>query len=59
MKCCFCNQNETIQHFFDCYLIRIIWSIIYFALNIERPININYIIENWATNKGIAHRKNF
>jgi hypothetical protein len=45
MKCCYC------------YLIRIIWSIIYFALNIEKPININHIIENWATNKGIAHRK--
>ena len=58
MKCCFCNQNETIQHiFFDCYLIRNIWRIIYFAFNIERPININHIIENWATNKGIAHRK--
>lgn len=46
MKWCFCNQNETIQHFFDCYLIRNIWSIIYLALNIERPININHIIEN-------------
>jgi hypothetical protein len=25
-KCCFCNNNETIQHlFFDCVLARFVW----------------------------------
>jgi hypothetical protein len=56
MKCYFCN-HETIQHIFYCYLTRNIWRIIYLALHIERPININHIIVNWATNKGITHRK--
>jgi hypothetical protein len=32
LKCGFCNQNEGIQHlFFDCYLGKTIWTIIYFA----------------------------
>jgi hypothetical protein len=52
----FFNQNETIQHI-SLIVILNIWSIIYFALNTEIPININHIIENWATDKGIAHRK--
>jgi hypothetical protein len=29
---------------FDCCLAQNIWRIIYFALNIERPNNINHII---------------
>jgi hypothetical protein len=58
LKCRFCNQNESIQHlFFDCYLARNIWRIIYFALNIERPNNINHIIGSWIANKGTTHRK--
>jgi hypothetical protein len=43
--------------FFDFYLARNIWRIIYFVLHIERPNSINHIIMNWAANKGTAHRK--
>jgi hypothetical protein len=43
--------------FFDCYLATNIWRIIYFALNIERPNNINHIIGSWIANKGTTHRK--
>jgi hypothetical protein len=47
LKCSFCNQNESIQHlFFDCYLAKTVWRIIYFALKINQPVNINHIIED-------------
>jgi hypothetical protein len=45
LKYSFCNQNETIQHlFFDCYLARAVWRVIFIALNIDNPNNINHII---------------
>ena len=57
-KCSFCNQNESIQHlFFDCYLAKTVWRIIYFALKIDQPININHIIGDWESNKGSTHKK--
>jgi hypothetical protein len=56
LNCSFCNQNETIQHFFfDCYLARNIWRIIYFALHVERPISINHLTRNWVANKGTSY----
>jgi hypothetical protein len=58
LKCSFCNQNESIQHiFFDCYLAKTIWRIIYFALKIDQPVNINHIIGDWESNKGCTHKK--
>jgi hypothetical protein len=46
MKYSFCNYNESIQHLFYCYITRIFWRIIYFSLNIERPISINHTMDN-------------
>lgn len=58
MKYSFCNQNETVQHLlFDCCLARNIWRIVYFALNIERPNNINHIKGNCVANKNTAYRQ--
>jgi hypothetical protein len=58
LKCSFCNQNESIQHlFFDCYLAKTVWRIIYFVLKIDQPININHIIGDWESNKGCMHKK--
>lgn len=46
------DQNDTIHHlFFDCYPAKNIWRIIYFALHIDRPNNINHITENWVANQ--------
>jgi hypothetical protein len=34
-KCCFCNQDETIQHLFiDCPLAKVVWRIVHMAFNI-------------------------
>jgi hypothetical protein len=58
MKYSFCTQNETVQHLlFDCCLARNIWRIVYFALNIERPNNINHIKGNCVANKNTAYRQ--
>ena len=58
LKCSFCNQNENIQHFFfDYYIAKTVWRIIYFALKIDQPININHIIGDWESNKGCTHKK--
>jgi hypothetical protein len=58
LTCCFCNRNESIHHlFFDCYIAKNIWRIIYLALKIEMPVNINHIIESWASNCGLVYKK--
>jgi hypothetical protein len=58
MTCCFCNRNESIHHlFFDCYIAKNIWRIIYLALKIEMPVNINHIIGSWASNCGLVYKK--
>ena len=34
-KCCFCDQDETIQHLFiDCPLAKMVWRIVHMAFNI-------------------------
>ena len=58
LTCCFCNRNESIHHlFFDCYIAKNIWRIIYLALKIEMPVNINHIIGSWASNCGLVYKK--
>ncbi|EEE54019.1 hypothetical protein OsJ_00679 [Oryza sativa Japonica Group] len=39
-QCCFCNTQETIQHFFfDCHVARFSWRCVFFAFNIPPPHN--------------------
>jgi hypothetical protein len=58
LTCCFSNRNESIQHlFFYCYIAKNIWRIIYFALKIEMPININHIIGSWTSNRDMGYKK--
>ena len=57
LTCCFCNRNESIQHLFYCYIAKNIWRIIYFALKIEMPVNINHIIGSWASNSDLRYKK--
>ena len=47
-KCCFCDQDETIQHlFFTCPFAKMIWRIVHMALNISPPTSINNMFGNW------------
>ena len=58
LTCSFCNNNESIHHlFFDCYIAKSIWRIIYFALKIDMPISINHIIGSWESNNALAYKK--
>uniref|UniRef100_A0A0Q3VCM6 Reverse transcriptase zinc-binding domain-containing protein n=1 Tax=Setaria italica TaxID=4555 RepID=A0A0Q3VCM6_SETIT len=39
-KCCFCNDEETVQHlFFDCHLARCIWNTVFFSFGIQPPVS--------------------
>ena len=39
-QCCFCHENETIQHlFFDCRFMRMVWASVYAAWGISKPRN--------------------
>jgi hypothetical protein len=58
LTCCFCNRNKSIQRlFFDCYIAKNIWRIIYFVIKIEMPVNINHIIGSWASNSDLGYKK--
>ena len=51
-KCCFCEQNETVQHlFFECHVARTIWRIIHMSFGLAPPKNITNLFGNWL--KGI------
>ena len=47
-QCCFCHENETIQHlFFDCRFTRMLWAIIYAARGLPKPRNMSNMFESW------------
>jgi hypothetical protein len=47
-KCCFCNQDESIQHLFiSCPLAKVVWRIVHMAFNIIPPKNITNLFGNW------------
>jgi hypothetical protein len=47
-QCCFCDQDETIQHlFFSCPFAKILWRIIFMTFNITPPSNIRNLFGNW------------
>jgi hypothetical protein len=53
-KCCFCDQEETIQHLFiSCPFARILWRIIRITFNIYPPANITNLFGNWLLLKRI------
>jgi cellulose synthase/poly-beta-1,6-N-acetylglucosamine synthase-like glycosyltransferase len=54
-KCCFCDQNETIDHLFiSCPFARMIWRIVYMTFNIPPPSNITNLFGNWLN--GVAKK---
>ena len=47
-KCCFCDQNETIQHLFiTCPFAKMVWRIVHMAFNLKPPNNITHLFGNW------------
>ena len=47
-KCCFCDQDETIEHLFlSCPLAKMVWRIVSMALNLQPPTSINNLFGNW------------
>jgi hypothetical protein len=47
-KCCFCNNNETVDHLFlRCPFAKIIWRMIFFTYNIPPPSNVTNMFGNW------------
>jgi hypothetical protein len=47
-KCCFCEQNESIQHLFiNCPFATIIWQIVYIAFDITPPLSIAHMFGTW------------
>jgi hypothetical protein len=47
-KCCFCDQEETIQHLFiDCPFAKNLWRIVHMTFAISPPSNINNMFGNW------------
>jgi hypothetical protein len=50
MKCCFCDQNETISHLFlDCQHAKAIWRVVNIAIGLTQPRSINHMMRNWLT----------
>jgi hypothetical protein len=47
-ECCFCNAQDTIQHlFFECPIVRLVWSIVCITFDIKKPTSINHIFLGW------------
>ena len=46
--CCFCHEDETIQHLFiDCRFARSVWSVAHIALNLAKPQSILHMFGSW------------
>lgn len=57
-KCCFFNQDETIQYlFFDCHCAKFLSRIIYITFGLSPPNNTHHIFDSWlhADNPIQAH----
>uniref|UniRef100_A0A453S0D5 Reverse transcriptase zinc-binding domain-containing protein n=1 Tax=Aegilops tauschii subsp. strangulata TaxID=200361 RepID=A0A453S0D5_AEGTS len=53
-RCCFCDQDETIQHLFlDCPLAKLLWRTVHIAFNIIPPVNIESLFGMWLA--GVDH----
>jgi hypothetical protein len=56
-KCCFCDQDETIQHlFFTCPFATILWRIIHMTFNIHAPSNVTNLFGNWLNGVSIKDK---
>jgi hypothetical protein len=57
-QCAFCVQSETIQHlFFDCHYAKFFWTAVHIAFNIQKPLSVLHLFEDWANAGGYKNRK--
>jgi hypothetical protein len=57
-QCVFCAQPETIKHlFFDCHYAKFIWIAVQIAFNIQKPIFILHLFEDWENAGGYKNKK--
>ena len=58
-RCCFCDQDETIEHLFiKCPLAKLLWRTIHVTFNITPPLTISHLFDNWLAGvepKSAAH----
>ena len=58
-RCCFCDQDETIEHLFiKCSLAKLLWRTIHVTFNITPPLTISHLFDNWLAGvepKSAAH----
>jgi hypothetical protein len=47
-KCCFCAEQETIQHlFFDCPIARLTWGSVCFTFGVKKPEGVEHLFGPW------------
>jgi hypothetical protein len=51
--CIFCSQSESIQHlFFDCHFAKFIWIVVQISFNIQMPLSVLHLFNDWASSMG-------
>jgi hypothetical protein len=55
-RCCFCSEQETIQHFFfDCPMTGLMWIAISVTFGITKPANFANLVGPWL--RGFSHKQ--
>jgi hypothetical protein len=58
-KCCFCEQNESIEHLsINCPFAKIIWQIVYMIFNITPPVSIVHMFGTWLNGIVKSEKRN-
>jgi hypothetical protein len=57
-KCCFCNNNETLEHlFFDCALAKFVWRIVELIFGLIPPKSTVHMSTTWLQDIPMHYRK--
>jgi hypothetical protein len=55
-RCCFCSEQETIEHlFFECPMARLMWSAISVTFGITKPANMANLFGSWL--RSFSHKQ--
>jgi hypothetical protein len=53
-----CAQDEIIQHlFFECHYAKFIWTSVHIVFNIQKPLSVLHLFDDWANAGGHTNRK--
>ena len=57
-KCCFCNNDESIQHlFFECQVAKFVWNVVFVTFGIVPPSSITNMLGTWLRGFNLRSRK--